>query len=341
MDAIAAYDMTKIYGGKGEPGGVTALQGINLQVPEGRAMACVGHDRSGKTTLIRLLAGLCRPTQGECSVLGLSPSHESARLHSMVGTVLYSAKLYPTMSLWHNLLFFAGVHGVEQNEGIERASFLLRRLNLWEERERRPGELSTGALKRAGLARALIHRPKVLLFDEQGAGMDRETGERVRELLRYTVEQEGTTLLYCTQNMNYIQDICGSFGLLSQGRLIARGDLESLRTGAGVRLKAALRLADGQSGPEGFRLVEGFWQREIPTEAEMPRLIAQAVAEGLSLFEARVQRPTLEEIYQAYLSGGRRREEIVHGETNGGEPAQSAQPQPAPQPAAGPDGAGE
>lgn len=318
MDAIAAFDMTKTYTDSG--GSVAALQNINLQVPEGRAMACVGREGSGKTTLVRLLSGLVRPTFGECSVLGLSPSHETARLHGMVGTVLQSARLYKTMTLWENLLFFAGIYGL--SDAVERTSFLLHKLHIWEERDKKPGDLATGVLKRAGLARALLHRPRVLLMDEQGAGMDRESGLRVRELVEYALQEEGVTLLYCTQNMNYAQEFCGSFGLLDQGRLIARGDVESLRIGGGVRMKASLRLGDGQQGPEGFVLNQGFWQREIANEEDMPKLIAQVVGEGASLYEARVIRPTLEEIYAAYLEGGRGREVLLHGETRAAEPSQ-------------------
>lgn len=316
MDAIAAYELTKYYGEK------AALQGVSLQVPEGGAMACVGYDQAGKTTLVRLLAGLRRPSAGECSVLGLSPTHESARLHGMTGTVLHTARLYQSLSLWDNLRFFAGAHSVPKDQAIERISFLLRRLNIWEEREKRPEELPTGVLKRAGLARALVHRPRVLLMDEQGAGMDRETAERVREVLDYAVGEEGVSLLLCTRHMSFAQRICGSFGLLHQGVLIARGGMEDLRTGAGVRLKAALRLAEGQPGPAGFvRDAEGFWQRELQSEEEMPQLIAQVVEQGARLYEARVVRPELEEIYAACLAGGRRRERIFLEETGEGEKA--------------------
>lgn len=329
MDAITAYDLTKQYPEKSPgKGPVTALQSINLQVPEGRSMACVGREAAGKTTLIRLLSGLRRPTGGECGVLGLSPAYETARVHSMTGTVLFSSKLYPSLSLWENLLFFAGLHQVPRNDGVERASFLLRRLNLWEDRDKRPGSISTGEFKRASLARALIHRPRVLLMDEQGAGMDRETAEVVRELLLYVREQEGVTELLCTQNMNYVQTFCESFGLLHEGKLLARGDVESLRIGGGVRLRASLRLMEGQAGPEGFtRGEDGSWERELQSQEEMPGLIAQVVAGGGSLYEARVLRPSLEEIYEAFLSGGRRREAVVHGETR------EAQPRPA-----GPEG---
>lgn len=309
MDAIAAYELTKTFDG------TAALQGVSFQVPEGGAMACVGREGAGKTVLARLMAGLGRPSSGECSVLGLSPAHESARLHGMMGAALESARLYDSMSLWDNLRFFAGAHNVPRDQGVERASFLLRRLGLWDQRDKRPHQLPTGDLTRAGLCRALLHRPRVLLLDEEGAGMDRETAGLVRELLEYVLREEGVSLLFCTQNMNYAQGFCGSFGLLHQGILLARGDVEALRAGGGVGLRAAFRLAQGQEGPEGFRLEEGLWQRVIQSEDEMPRLIARMVEQGRGLYEARVIRPTLEEIYDAYLAGGRRREAVLHGET--------------------------
>ena len=205
MDVITAFDLSKLYGA------APALRGVNLKVPEGAAFACVGGAGAGKTTLVRLLAGLRRPTSGECGVLGLNPAYEAARLHGMTGVVLQSARLYSSMSLMENLRFYAGVNGVPVNDGVERISFLLHRLNIWEDRDQRPGALPTGVLFRAGLARALLHRPRVLLLDEEGAGMDRETAERVKGLLLYLREEEGVTLLMCTQNMNYAQGICDGF----------------------------------------------------------------------------------------------------------------------------------
>lgn len=311
MDAVTAYDLTKVYEGAQRP----ALKGVNLTLPEGGSLACVGREGAGKTTLVRLLAGLSRASSGECAVLGLSPVHEGARLHGMTGVLLESARLYDSMSLWDNLRFFAGACRVPGDQAVERASFLLRRMNLWEDRDKRPDRLSTGELTRAGLCRALVHRPRVLLVDEQGAGMDRETGGLVRELLEHVLREEGVSLLFCTQNMNYAQTFCESFALLDRGVLMARGTLESLRVGGGVSLRACLRLGEGQPGPEGFRQEDGLWQRSIESQEEMPGLIARAVGQGLDLYEAKAVRPSLEEIYDAYLAGGRRREAAFHGET--------------------------
>lgn len=304
MDAITAYGLTKQYAGR------TVLQGFNLQVQQGSAMACAGWENSGKTTLIRLLAGLCRPTAGECAVLGMSPAFETAKLHAVMGVVLDKAPLYSTMTLSENLRFFAGIHNMDANDALERSSFLLHRLNIWEYRDEKAGILPTGVARRASLARALMHSPRVLLVDEPARGLDAETSETVRELLVYLVQEEGIALLLGTRNMWYAQNVCNSFSLMQEGILIARGDMESLRQGAGVRLRAALRLAEGEEPLPGFRLLEGMWQKDIDSEKEMPAIIARAVENGKNLYEARLIRPDLDEIYRAYLAGGRRREAV-------------------------------
>lgn len=314
MEAIVAYGLTKEYNGR------LALDGLNLQVPEGTAMACAGPAGSGKTTLIRLLAGLCRPTSGECSIFGMSPAHEASRLHGAAGVVLGSAPLYGSMTLAENLRFFAGLHQVDGNDAAERASFLLHRLDIWEERDQKASSLPTSVARRASLARALMHQPRVLLMDDPAHGLDMETAGVVQGLLAYLRKEEGITLLLCTQNMAFAQNVCEAFTLLREGALLARGDFESLREGAGVWPRAALRLAEGEAPPQGFRLEGGLWQKEVRSEEELPAIIAQAVGEGRSLYEAKLIRPALEEIYQAYLEGGRRREAPVYGEGDNQEP---------------------
>lgn len=308
MDAITAFDLTKEYGGK------AVLAGLNLQVPQGGTFGCIGKRGCGKTTLIRLLSGLARPTSGECTVLGLSPAHEPNRLHGLVGTVLDSARLYTGMTLWENLRFFAGLHGLDDNDALERSSLLLHKLDIWEGRDLPVEQLPTGVLRRASLARALMHSPKVLLVDEPSGGLDQETAEGIQRMFSYAAEEEGTSLFLCSSNMSYAQRFCQNFAILKDGALLAKGDLESLRDGAGVCFKARLRVAEDCPGPAGFRFVDGFWEKELESEKDMPKIIAQAVEEGLSLYEARLVYPTLEEIFTAWSEG--RRKKVNDGETD-------------------------
>ncbi len=301
MDAIAAYDLTKEY--YGQP----VLAGLNLQVPQGEAFACVGEKSCGKTTLVRLLSGLDRPTSGECSVLGLSPLHEPQRLHIVAGTVLETARLYTGMTLWENLRFFAGLYGLDDNDALERSSLLLHKLDIWEGRDLPVENLTTGVIRRASLARALMHSPKILLADEPSGGLDQETADAIQDLLAYLAAEEGLSLFLCSSNMAYAQRLCQNFGILKQGALLAKGDLESLREGAGVSYRARLCLEEGSPAPIGFQFVEGAWEKELESEKDMPKIIAQAVEEGLRLYEARLIQPTLKEIYTAWLEGGKRK----------------------------------
>lgn len=299
MDAIITNGLSKRYGNQ------TALSGLNLVVPEGSAFACVGREKSGKTTLIRLLSGLCRPNAGECTVFGFSPFFEADRLHAVTGTVTDMAQLYETMTVSQNLQFFAGINGIEENDALDRLSFLLHRLDIWESRDEKVSDLPTSVVRRASLARALIHSPKVLLIDEPNEGLDRETAESMGELFSLLISQEGMTLLLTTQNTYYAQRTCSSFALMKDGALLGRGDIESLRKKAGVRYQAVLRLGEGETPPDGFRPTEnGEWKKAIDSEEDLSRIISAAVADGKKLYEAKLGKPILEEIYSAYLSGG-------------------------------------
>lgn len=298
MESIATFELSKHYHGK------SALSRVSLQVPEGKAFACVGPEGAGKTTLLRLLSGLYRPSAGDCSVLGFSPFFEADKLHARLGAVLGSARLYKTMTISENLRFFSALSGVDENDGIDRLSFLLHRLDIWESRDEKAANVTTGVLHRAFLARALMHRPQVLLMDAPAGGFDRESADAIRDLLAYLVEEEGVTILFCTEDMDYAAELCESFFLLNRGDLIARGNLESLRLGAGVNCSALLRLAEGEEPPKGFRPHKESWQKEIRKEDELPALISQLAAEGKHIYEARIVRPGLKEIYAAYLAGG-------------------------------------
>lgn len=301
MDAIITYDLTKQFNN------VTALSKINLQIGEGESFACVGDEKSGKTTLIRLLSGLARPSAGESIIMGHSPVFEPTRVHSLVGTVLDSAKMYANLTLSENLRFFANVNGVDENDSIDRVSFLLHRLDIWESRDIKVSELPTSVRRRGALARAMMHKPKLLLIDETAESIDRETAESVRSLLTYLREQERVAVFVATQNMYYAERLCENFALLNKGEIIAKGSLDALRKGSGVGYTAKLRLADGDVPPKGCTFSEGYWIKEISSEEMLPKLISQAVEKGKTVFEARLEVPSLKEIYNAYTSGEQRK----------------------------------
>ena len=301
MDAITVFDLAKQYDDK------FVLRNLNLQIPDGIAMGVVGKKGAGKTTLVRLLAGLGRPTAGECELMGYSPVFEAEKLHSVTGVVLDSARLYENMTVMQNLSFFASLHDVESNDVLDNASLLLKKLGIWESRDIKISDLPTNVIRRAGIARALIHRPRVLLVDEPVGGFHNETIEATHELFTYLVREEGATVVVFGEDMDYAEGICDSFAILKEGELLARGDMETLRKSAGARLKVSMRLKEGESALRGFRSNNGLWEKAISSEGEIPALVSQTINAGKSMFEVNLIRPTLEEIYQSFINGGNRK----------------------------------
>ena len=181
---------------------------------------------------------------------------------------------------------------------------------------------NTGAMLSLGKKRRLLVVTISVIFSALlTAAFLFSLGRRGNVLLR-----TGLALLLGTRNLGYAQSFCGSFALLHDGVLMARGSLDSLRQGAGARFRAALRLAEGEEGPPGFRWEDGFWQKEIGSEKEMPALIAQLVGQGRGLYEAKMVSPTLEEVYRGYVAGGRRREALADGQQDGQGPEGAAAP---------------
>lgn len=297
MSAIFTFNLTKEYGD------FFALDDLSITIEEGERFAFVGEANCGKTTAIRLLSGLASPTNGECSILGYNPQHDMAKVHEVSGVVLESAKLYGHMTVTENLQFFAKAHNVDSNDAMDRISFLLHKLEAWDYRDEKIQNVPTSVAQKANIARALIHKPKVLLLDEPTDGMNIETTAAVKGLIDHLVEEEGATLLMCTRHHFHAESICDRFAIMQEGVVIARGTIDELRANSGLKSRAVIRIADDSDPPTGFEYNEdGRWYREITSEEEMPQIIARAVSES-KVTEAVIEKPHLDSIYEQYVTG--------------------------------------
>ena len=300
-EAVFANGLSKRYGER------LALDRLSLSLSPGSVFGFLGPNGAGKTTTVKLLTGLLTPTEGACSVFGLDPCREPEKVHALCGVVTESARLYPQLSGLENLSFFGELCGLPRAAARERAESLLRRLGLWEAAFLAAGAYSTGMAQRLSLARALVGEPKLLFLDEPTSGLDPESAQAVNELIAEQAAQEGVTVFLCTHQLRYAQDLCGSYGILHHGTLLALGDLSSLAEQAGCHSHAVFRLGQGEVLP-GFSLQEGFFRRPLRSEEEMPALVREAVQAGLHVYEARLERPALEDVYFRFVGheeGGR------------------------------------
>lgn len=290
--AIHTQNLGKTYNGA-----VYAVHDLALEIPSGAVFGFLGPNGAGKTTTVKLLAGLLRPTEGSCTVLGLSPVQQPSEVHRLCGVVTETAKMYGRLTGMENLIFFGQALGLEKRESRQRAEVLLKSFDLWDLRDRCLSSYSTGTAQLLSLARAMILKPRLLLLDEPAGGLDPESVARLGSMILDLVRRAGITVFLCTHQLRYAQNLCDSYGVIQNGKMLACGDLVSLSREVGLPLRAEFRLREGNA-PEGFkRLNDGRWSRNLEDEDEMPALVKRLVASGCDLYEARLMRPSLEEVY--------------------------------------------
>jgi heme exporter protein A len=217
------------------------LHAVDLQLHSGDVLAVVGPNGAGKTTLLRLLAGLMRPSGGEVRVLGERLQTPSDPRRSAVGFVSHHSLLYDDLTLLENLTFAARLNGVPHPGRAARAA--LESADLAERAGELPPRLSRGLLQRAAIARALIHAPRILLFDEPFTGLDAEAAERLRTELERR-RRDGAGVLVVTHQLSEIWSVASRVGALVAGRWVAdearSGDVDSFITRYSGLTRAAL-----------------------------------------------------------------------------------------------------
>ncbi|NTX16937.1 ABC transporter ATP-binding protein [Myxococcus sp. CA056] len=213
-------------------GATQALKGVSLAVHTGEVYGLVGPDGAGKTTAIRLMAGLLLPDAGRVKMLGENPADTRSPVRESLGLVPQRNTLYGDLSVDENLHFFAQMFGLSRKDFTERREQLLDITRLSRFTDRRADALSGGMYKKLALACALLHRPRVLLLDEPTNGVDPVSRRELWELL-YGLVHEGMTLLVSTPYMDEAAR-CHRVGLLYAGELIAEGDPRELARQHGV-----------------------------------------------------------------------------------------------------------
>jgi ABC-2 type transport system ATP-binding protein len=220
-------------------GAIEALRDTTLAVPVGQTYGLLGPNGSGKTTFIRLVAGLLRPTTGSLTVLG--QAMPSRRILADIGYMPQTPALYLELTVRENLLFFARIYGTADRDRVEE---VLDVVGLSERADSLVYALSGGMRQRTSLACALVHRPRLLLLDEPTVGVDPPLRVAFWQYFR-RLNQEGVTILVSSHVMDEAER-CDRLVLLRDGRVLAEGSAGELRQRAGAPTleEAFLRYAE-------------------------------------------------------------------------------------------------
>jgi len=207
------------------------LRGINLELARGQRMALLGANGAGKTTLLRILAALTKPDAGTVTLAHYDLRQDAQQIRHLVGFVAHQPYLYEELTALENLLFFASMYSVPSAR--ERALSLLGEVGLERRARDRVATFSRGQVQRLAWARALLHRPQLLLLDEPDTGLDSEGLALIEHLLEQHTQRGGTTL-FTTHQLERALHLGNQIAMLTNGRIVYQQATASLKS-AGAR----------------------------------------------------------------------------------------------------------
>jgi len=328
MAAIEAEALAREF-----EGGIKAVDGVDLEVPEGEIYGFLGPNGAGKTTTVRMLTTLLRPTGGRALVAGHDVATEPAEVRRSIGVALQEAALDPLMTGRELLQLQAALHAIPRRRGDELATSLLERVGLTRAADRRVGTYSGGMRRRLDLASALVHAPRVLFLDEPTTGLDPVS----RQAIWVEVEklnEEGTTVFLTTQYLEEADKLADRVGIITSGRLVKEGTPTALKAEVGrPHLEVSLADQDGQL-QRAEEVLARFGKPLPPRDGKLLVELELGAAEvapvvrglddaGLAVESLDLVQPTLDDVFVAET--GRH----LEGEEDTGEQELPAEAEPA------------
>ena len=282
-------------------GSTAAVAGVDLEVPRGAVVGVLGPNGSGKTTTIRMLLGLTRPTAGSVEVLGHAMPEHGNRVLPRVGALVEGPGFHPFLSGRENLLRCGAMEpalgGGEIRPAVEEA---LERVGLADAAHRRYRGYSLGMKQRLGLAAALLVPRDLVVLDEPTNGLDPAGTREIRRIIA-DLHGVGTTVLVSSHLLSEVEATCTHVAVMHQGSLVAQGELASLLESGGPHL--VVTTADVEGGLHALR-DNGISAREEDgalrvelTDVDPPEVIATLVHAGVGVHEARRGRAGLEDLF--------------------------------------------
>jgi ABC-2 type transport system ATP-binding protein len=228
MRALEITDLVKRY-----PTGTEALKSVSLEIEAGEFFGLLGPNGAGKSTLIHCTTGLAQPTSGEISVFGHDAVHHYEDARMAIGLAPQELNLDFFLTIEESLDYHGGYFGMTRRERRERSQELLEAFSLADKKHERTRFLSGGMKRRLILARALMHRPRLLILDEPTAGVDVELR---LELWHYVqrINAEGTTILLTTHYLEEAEQLCNKIAFINNGQIAATGTTRELSAQYGV-----------------------------------------------------------------------------------------------------------
>ena len=286
-------------------GDLVAVDDLSFNVRPGEIFGLLGPNGAGKTTTINLLTGMLRRDSGEVRVLEYDPQTQPRQVHQRIGYVPQETNVYLDLSAVDNLWHHAALYCRDLSGVKARMEELLQLMNLWERRKDRVRTYSGGMKRRLALARALLHDPEVILFDEPTLGVDVQGRHALWEHIE-ALQVQGKNFVVCTNNMTEAEVLCGRLVIIDHGQAITQGTPGQLKAGLGRDI-VTLRTTPPVADPEGLFAALGVQALTRPSpdqlrlevqdaESIVGQLVSTVTADH-RLESVQIARPTLDDVF--------------------------------------------
>ncbi len=304
MKAVETSGLSKSYRS------TAALSGLDLAIAPGEIVGLVGPDGAGKTTAIKLLAALLRPSSGRASVFGADTVRDPEAVRRQIGYMSQGFVLYPELTVRENLDFFADLFRVGRREKARRLEALLAFSRLGPFQDRLAGQLSGGMKQKLALSCALIHTPRLLLLDEPTTGVDPVSRRELWKLL-HEIWKDGVTMVVATPYMDEAER-CSRVAFMDKGQVLRCGSPEELKSGLGLSVFEMEREGVRELQDALSPLVDGLnrFGRRLHlylrhTQTQLPRLEEALGERGIGPGSLRRIEPSMEDVFLSLLPKGR------------------------------------
>ena len=302
-EVIRTEGLTKVFAG-----GLTAVDGLDLSVHRGEIFGLLGPNGAGKTTTVGMLTTRVKPTAGRAWVGGVDVMANPAQTKKAIGVVPQTNTLDRALSVWENLYFHGRYFGMSAKESRAATDEALERFRLADRAKADTNALSGGMAQRLMVARAILHRPRILFLDEPTAGLDPQSRLALWEILG-ELHGDGQTILLTTHYMEEADQLCSRVAIMDHGRILALDSPAGLKLSVGadtvvnVTAEGSLdRLAELLSakvdGATGAKVVDGVVRLYLRgSSGALPRVVVAADAGGFTVTDLSMTEPTLETVF--------------------------------------------
>lgn len=219
---IETNNLTKVYKK------FTAVNSLNLSIPDKSIFGLLGPNGAGKTTTIKMLTCLVQPTSGTATVGGYDIIKNPNEVRNLLGMVPQQVSLYKDLTVFENAELCADFYGVPENDKYDRIEDLMELVDIKYARNKRIGQLSGGQKQKASLVASLVHRPDILFLDEPTIGLDPTTKRILWDLIR-ELNDNGHTIILCSHDMHEVDMLCDNVGIINTGNLVAYDTPQALK----------------------------------------------------------------------------------------------------------------